>query len=62
MNNFYKAEEPNLHLHIHVQLRYKQAVVIGTTSYFDEEYGHHYALKKKNARNEEPTCKLTKKS
>ena len=52
MNNFYKAEEPNPHLHIHVRPRYKQGVVIGTTLYFDEEYGHHYALKKKNVLNE----------
>lgn len=46
MNNFYKKSEPNPHLHIHVRPRYKQPVVINDTAYIDEEYGHHYALKK----------------
>ena len=46
LNNFYKEEIPNPHLHIHVRPRYKKAVVINGHAYMDSEFAHHYALKK----------------
>ena len=46
MNDFYKKEEPNPHLHIHVRPRYKNPIIINEHAYTDEEFAHHYALKK----------------
>ena len=45
MNDFYKKEEPNPHLHIHVRPRYKDSIIINNHSYIDKEFAHHYALK-----------------
>lgn len=46
MNNFYKNGNPNPHLHIHVRPRYKTPIVVNNHTYSDEEFAHHYALKK----------------
>ena len=46
MNSFYKKSEPNPHLHIHVRPRFRKPVVVNEKSYADEEFGHHYALRK----------------
>lgn len=46
MNNFYKESEPNPHLHIHVRPRYDKPVVVNGHTYIDNEFGHHYALKR----------------
>ena len=48
MNSFYKEAIPNPHLHLHVRPRYKNAIVINDYSYIDEEFAHHYALKKES--------------
>lgn len=42
MNNAYKAEYPNLHIHFHLCPRYLMPVPIGTTTYIDKEFSHHY--------------------
>ena len=47
LNDFYKEEAPNPHLHIHCRPRLKKPVLIGGNTYADTEFGHHYALKKK---------------
>jgi len=46
LNSFYKEREPNPHLHLHGRPRYKNPVVINQHVYADEEFAHHYALKK----------------
>ena len=46
MNSFYKESEPDPHLHIHVRPRYDKPVMLNGNTYFDSEFGHHYALKK----------------
>ena len=46
LNNFYKDDNPNPHVHLHCRPRYSKPVVIGDNSYIDEEFAHHYALKK----------------
>ncbi len=46
MNDFYKKEDPNPHMHIHVRPRYKTPVELDGATYEDEEFGHHYNHKK----------------
>lgn len=46
LNNFYKSSAPNPHLHLHVRPRYKEPVSLNGIQYVDEEFGHHYGLKK----------------
>lgn len=46
MNNFYKESQPNPHLHIHVRPRFRKPVAINENSYSDEEFGHHYDVRK----------------
>ncbi|WP_024865177.1 HIT family protein [Butyrivibrio sp. FCS014] len=46
LNNFYKDDDPNPHVHLHCRPRYSKPVVIGDNTYTDEEFAHHYALKK----------------
>lgn len=53
LNDFYKLEEPNPHMHLHVRPRYKNPVEINNHSYIDAEYAHHYALKKESVLLEE---------
>lgn len=48
MNDFYKSETPNPHLHIHVRPRYNTPVIINGKEYFDEEFSHHYDNHKRN--------------
>lgn len=48
LNSFYKSSFPNPHLHLHVRPRYKKPVSLNGTQYFDDEFGHHYRLKKEN--------------
>lgn len=48
MNDFYKSETPNPHLHIHVRPRYNTPVIINGKEYFDEEFAHHYDNHKQN--------------
>lgn len=49
MNSFYKAAEPDPHLHIHVRPRYDKPVILNGRAYTDGEFAHHYALKKSGA-------------
>lgn len=46
MNDFYKADAPNPHLHIHLRPRCKKPVRINGKLFFDAEYSHHYDNKK----------------
>ncbi len=46
LNNFYKDDNPNPHVHLHCRPRYSKPVVINGNSYIDEEFAHHYALRK----------------
>ncbi len=46
LNNFYKDDDPNPHVHLHCRPRYSKPVVIGDNTYTDEEFAHHYALKR----------------
>ena len=46
MNDFYKNETPNPHVHLHVRPRYGNAIVINKHTYIDTEFAHHDALKK----------------
>ena len=48
MNDFYKSETPNPHLHIHVRPRYNAPITIKGKTYNDEEYAHHYDNHKQN--------------
>lgn len=48
LNSFYKSSHPNPHLHLHVRPRYKEPVSLNGVQYADEEFGHHYSLKKAN--------------
>ena len=48
LNDFYKNETPNPHLHLHVRPRYGNAIVINKHTYIDTEFAHHYALKKES--------------
>ena len=48
MNDFYKSETPNPHLHIHVRPRYNAPITINGKTYNDEEYAHHYDNHKQN--------------
>ncbi|MBE5759739.1 MAG: HIT family protein [Clostridiales bacterium] len=48
LNNFYKEDTPDPHLHLHVRPRYKNAIVINDHAYEDAEFAHHYALKKED--------------
>lgn len=47
MNSFFKDSVPNPHVHIHARPRYRNSLVINGNIYNDNEFGHHYALKKK---------------
>ena len=42
MNDFYKSDVPDPHLHIHVRPRYKFPVEVNGVLYADEEFAHHY--------------------
>ena len=48
MNDFYKSETPNPHLHIHVRPRFNAPITINGKTYKDEEYAHHYDNHKQN--------------
>ena len=48
MNDFYKPEAPNPHLHIHVRPRYKSPITINGKTFTDEEFAHHYDNHKQN--------------
>jgi len=48
MNDFYKSETPNPHLHIHARPRYNAPITINGKAYSDEEYAHHYDNHKQN--------------
>ena len=43
MNNFYKKENPNPHIHWHVKPRYRNKVVVAGKTFEDKEFGHHYS-------------------
>ena len=53
MNSFYKESQPNPHLHIHVRPRFRKPVAVNENSYTDEEFGHHYAVRKNGQISEE---------
>ncbi|WP_091757091.1 HIT family protein [Butyrivibrio sp. INlla18] len=49
LNNFYKDDNPNPHVHLHCRPRYSRPVIINGNEYVDEEFGHHYNNKKVGA-------------
>ena len=42
MNDCFKEQEPNPHVHLHCRPRYKNPLTINGNVYADEEFGHHY--------------------
>lgn len=58
LNNFYKSEIPDPHLHIHVRPRYRQPIIINNHVYVDSEFGHHYAIRKADEISEEDKLSL----
>ncbi len=42
MNDFYKKENPNPHLHWHMKPRYQDKVLFSGRVFEDKEFGHHY--------------------
>ena len=61
MNNFYKQNAPNPHLHIYGRPSYKNGIVLNEIRYDDLEYGHHYALKKETKLSEKDQVELYQK-
>ncbi len=49
MNSFYKDSDPDPHLHIHVRPRYDKLLMLNGNTYIDNEFGHHYAVKRSGA-------------
>ena len=43
MNNFYKKENPNPHVHWHMMPRYRKKVSFSGKIFEDKEFGHHYS-------------------
>lgn len=58
MNDFYKSDTPNPHLHIHLRPRYKNPVIINGKVFIDEEFAHHYNNKKTPIVNENDFQKI----
>ena len=48
MNDFFKQQVPDPHLHLHCRPRLKNPVIINGNVYNDEEFGHHYKMHKGN--------------
>lgn len=48
LNDFYKSEEPNPHLHLHVRPRFKSPFILNRVHYVDQEFGHYYNSQKEN--------------
>ena len=42
MNNAYKKDDSQPHVHFHFRPRFKQPVEINHKEYYDEEFAHHY--------------------
>lgn len=42
MNDAYKSDKPNPHIHFHVRPRYKEPVLLDHSEYIDHEFAHHY--------------------
>jgi diadenosine tetraphosphate (Ap4A) HIT family hydrolase len=42
MNNAFKTPHPQPHVHWHVWPRYRRPVQIGTHTFTDPNFGHHY--------------------
>lgn len=42
MNDEYKKENPDPHLHFHLIPRYSKPVKIGDSLFYDREWAHHY--------------------
>lgn len=43
LNDAYKKDPPNPHVHWHVRPRYKSPVIFAGLEFLDSEFGHHYA-------------------
>lgn len=43
MNNFYKKENPDAHVHWHMKPRYRDKVLFNGRVFEDKEFGHHYS-------------------
>lgn len=48
MNDFYKSNTPDPHLHIHIRPRYNTPITINEKIFNDEEFAHHYDNHKQN--------------
>lgn len=46
MNDFFKSDIPNPHLHIHLRPRYKNPITIDGKQFYDVEFAHRYDNKK----------------
>lgn len=57
MNNDYKLEKPNPHVHWHLRPRYKSKIEFNGLFFEDAEFGHHYDRTK----TKEVSCDVQKK-
>lgn len=58
LNNFFKEENSDPHLHIHCRPRLRKTVIINGNEYSDAEFGHHYAVTKKSKISSEDLTEL----
>jgi len=60
MNNFYKQEIPNPHMHWHVKPRYRNSVSFNGKVFEDKEFAHHYSRDDKVVESEEMRVAIVK--
>ena len=58
MNNEYKSENPEPHVHFHLWPRYKNSVRFAGEIFIDEVFGHHYDKYKSKKVNQEVFDKI----
>lgn len=61
MNNAYKNNPPDPHVHWHVRPRYKKPVKFEGLKFEDKEFGHHYARHTNRVLPDEVFNKIVKK-
>lgn len=49
MNDFFKSDTPNPHLHIHLRPRYKKQIYINGKQFYDDDFAHYYDNKKSSS-------------
>jgi len=58
MNDFYKEEIPDPHVHWHMKPRYKNKILFDGKIFEDKEFGHHYSRDDKNVATKEFCAKI----